>query len=242
MSSVIRWIETCVAFGRRHELSPARITGISVALTLHLLAFLLLMLPGSRADSTPDADEVVTTVQFVPKTGQAFRPAPPAPPPLPVKAPPKAPKAAAKAPPPPATPLVPDGEQPIETMHLTTMLADAEEMSSLDMIQPDSPPTEILSYRRSSPPTYPQAAIDDGEAGWVTLRVLVDIDGTPLIFVLVKTTATERLVEAAITAVKHWRFNPALKDGQPIPAWIEVPIGFFNENAPKQPVAMSQTP
>jgi len=235
--AVATWV---TAFARHHELSPARIAGTSVAMAVHVLALMVLMLPARQAEPSNDVEELVTTVQFIPISGERFRPVPPAPPP-PVKADPKPqpPKVkaqtAAIAPP---TPPIEEGTQPLETSHLTTMLASADEMSDLDLPQPDSPPTEILSYRNSNPPTYPPESIANGDAGWVTLRVLVDIDGSPLTFVLVKTTAPERLVEAAITAIKQWRFNPAVKGGQPVPAWIEVPIGFYHERA-AQPVAVA---
>ena len=63
------------------------------------------------------------------------------------------------------------------------------------------------------------------------MRVLVSEDGVPLDFVLDgRTTASRLLVDAAIAAIREWRFNPAMKGGEPVRAWIEVPIGFFAQS------------
>lgn len=216
----------------RNPISPIRIAGYSAALALHVAAVIFISLPAAgRTDHFPEA-ESVTQVAFIPVVGRNFRPAPPAPPPPPLPAPkPKPPKAKALASKPVPEPLVPDAQLAVQATHLVTVL-DEQEEAGLDLPQPDTPPSEILSYRSSNPPVYPPEAIAAGDAGWVTLRVLVDIDGAPLTFVLAKSTATDRLVDAAIAAVKQWRFNPAMKDGQPVAAWIEVPIGFYNQRQP----------
>lgn len=96
---------------------------------------------------------------------------------------------------------------------------------------PDTPPTERLAYRHSNPPHYPPEARRAGDSGWVWVRVLISEDGVPLDFVLDgRTTASRLLVDAAIAAIREWRFNPAMKGGEPVRAWIEVPIGFFAQS------------
>lgn len=213
----------------RHEVSPVRIAGYTTAISLHAVALLLLTLPGGDRQLFYPEAEAVTQIRFIPTLGKAFRPVPPAPPPAPVQTPtPRKSKASAATPTPP-TPVVEVAEVPVESTHLVTVLEEEDAASAMDLPQPDSPPSEILSFRSSNPPVYPPEAIAAGDAGWVTLRVLIDVDGTPLTFILASSTATERLVEAAIAAVKQWRFNPAMKDGQPVPAWIDVPIGFYNQ-------------
>ena len=120
----------------------------------------------------------------------------------------------------------------VASKHLTTsLLANPDELASLDLGEVDSAPSEILSYRQTHAPRYPPEAIANGDAGWVKLKVLIDADGNPLTFVLIDATATMALVEAAIEAIRQWRFNPAQREGRPVPAWMEVPIGFFHERA-----------
>ena len=33
--------------------------------------------------------------------------------------------------------------------------------------------------------------------------------------------------EAALASVKQWRFAPAMKDGKPVPYWVELPMPFI---------------
>lgn len=196
-------------------LSLTRIAGTSLALTLHVAAGLFMALPRADRDPVVVAQEVTMVVEFIPAQGSVpvLMPPPPPPPKLKVV---RAPKAASVAPP------VERGTDPLAA------LLTPEELATLDVPTPDSPPTEILSYRVSHQPTFPAESRIAGHSGWVTLRVLVDPEGFPTAFVLVANTATDQLVVAAIEAIKQWRFNPATKDGVPVPAWVEVPIGFYN--------------
>ena len=59
----------------------------------------------------------------------------------------------------------------------------------------------------------------------VTLRVLVSSSGAPTEVVVVK-SARGHLTEAAVTAVRSWRFAPAIKGGRPVEEWTVVEIPF----------------
>jgi len=204
---------------------------MSVTMAAHGFAFLFFLLPSGQG-STPTHDEdVVTQVVFIPDQGATFIESIPVAPPQPV-APRKEATAQKTAPvtekaPENPSPVQEVGEEPMESKMLT-MVANEEEMSALDLPAPEHPPTEILSYRKAYQPVYPPEARLAGDSGWVTLRVLIDAEGQPLTFIVVNSTATDRLIEAAINAVKQWRFNPATSKGQQVAAWIEVPIGFWN--------------
>lgn len=92
----------------------------------------------------------------------------------------------------------------------------------------DSSPSEIASYRRMFPPQYPMEAMRDGVNGKVVLRMQIDERGLPLtaeVHSLVPETAT-MLADAAIAAAMRWRFNPAIKDGQPRGGYVMVPVVF----------------
>lgn len=65
-----------------------------------------------------------------------------------------------------------------------------------------------------------------GEQGKVVLRVLVSAVGDPAKVEVRTSSGSEVLDEAALDAVKHWRFVPARKGEQPVEAWVLVPITF----------------
>ena len=64
------------------------------------------------------------------------------------------------------------------------------------------------------------------EEGEVILRVLVDVNGDPTQIEVEKSSRSRLLDRAAIDAVRNWKFNPGLKNGQPVAGWVLVPISF----------------
>lgn len=86
--------------------------------------------------------------------------------------------------------------------------------------------SEDPSYRQNRPPKYPGKAARAGDEGEVVLRVLVGPDGAPLKVEIEKSSRSRDLDRAAIEAVKTWRFNPAMKNGQAVQDWVLVPINF----------------
>jgi protein TonB len=80
------------------------------------------------------------------------------------------------------------------------------------------------------PPIYPQSALRRGDQGSVMLRVNVSAKGTPTEVDLAGTSGHPSLDDAAITAVRQWRFNPATQAGAPVAAVAEVPVRFRLEN------------
>ena len=79
----------------------------------------------------------------------------------------------------------------------------------------------------SSPaPRYPRAAQRRGESGTVLLRVHVGADGRPVAVDLVQSSHSRDLDRAAAEAVRRWRFRPALRDGQPVPGIVQIPVTF----------------
>lgn len=83
------------------------------------------------------------------------------------------------------------------------------------------------SYSASNlKPTYPTMSKRLGEQGTVVLRVLVKADGTAGAVEVKSTSSFPRLDQAAMEAVKTWRFHPATSDGKAIDEWYQVPIPF----------------
>lgn len=65
-------------------------------------------------------------------------------------------------------------------------------------------------------PVYPLNARKLGETGKVRLRVELDETGRMVASEVAQSSGFVRLDEAAIAAVKSWRCQPAVRDGQPL--------------------------
>jgi TonB family protein len=73
-------------------------------------------------------------------------------------------------------------------------------------------------------PEYPKKAREKRVEGVVRLRVVVGKDGTLHGFTVV--TGDPLLTEAAIKAVRHWRYTPTLLDGQPVEVSTTIDVTF----------------
>jgi len=71
----------------------------------------------------------------------------------------------------------------------------------------------------------PQLRIEATE-GRVTVRLLVGASGGVERVEVSVSSGAETLDQAAIAAVRAWRFAPATRDGEAIDAWVMVPIRF----------------
>lgn len=80
-------------------------------------------------------------------------------------------------------------------------------------------------------PTYPSASRRAGEEGTVRLKVLVDEKGRPRDVAVASSSGFARLDQAAMEAVRKWRFEAATDGVNPISAWTQVAITFRLTNA-----------
>jgi protein TonB len=76
------------------------------------------------------------------------------------------------------------------------------------------------------PPIYPPRCLRMGIEGTVRVRVLVGEDGRPQEVTVGKSSGDAALDEAALEAVRYWRFEAARRNGLPVRAWAVVPIEF----------------
>jgi protein TonB len=60
----------------------------------------------------------------------------------------------------------------------------------------------------------------------VLLRVQILADGSAGSVSVAKTSGFESLDEAALAAVRRWKFVPAKRDGNPVESVVNVPINF----------------
>lgn len=92
------------------------------------------------------------------------------------------------------------------------------------------PPRYNAAYLSNPPPAYPLSARRRGIEGTVLVRAEVAAGGECLRAELKKSSGAEVLDQAALEAVKKWRFVPAKRGSQAVVAWVEVPITFKLEN------------
>lgn len=81
-------------------------------------------------------------------------------------------------------------------------------------------------YLDNPTPAYPALSRKLREEGRVLLRVRVDAAGHPAQVVMHATSGFSRLDERAAETVRRWKFQPARQGGQPVEAWVIVPILF----------------
>jgi protein TonB len=91
---------------------------------------------------------------------------------------------------------------------------------------PIVPPRPLSAAAANPKPDYPAVARNRGIQGHVILRVDVSATGLPLEVTVTSTSGHAILDEAAIKAVRRWRFNPATQSGVAIDASAYVPILF----------------
>ncbi len=95
---------------------------------------------------------------------------------------------------------------------------------------PDREPDFSAAYLNNPKPVYPLAARRMGWQGKVIVRVEVLMSGAAGEVSLYQSSGREALDNAALAAVKNWRFTPARVAGQLITKTFLVPIPFKLES------------
>jgi TonB family protein len=83
------------------------------------------------------------------------------------------------------------------------------------------PPIQLMSMA----PGYPDDGRMRGRSGDVKLAIIIEPDGR-VGRVMIAQSAWREIDEAAVIAVKEWRYLPAEVGGSPVASWIIVPIRF----------------
>jgi len=91
---------------------------------------------------------------------------------------------------------------------------------------PISPPRFDAGYLNNPAPAYPNMSRRLREVGVVQLRVRVSASGEPLEIQLAKSSGYARLDDSARAAVQKWKFQPAMRNGNALEAWVIVPVDF----------------
>lgn len=85
---------------------------------------------------------------------------------------------------------------------------------------PISPPTKLVHVN----PAYPPIALAAHKEGLVILEALIGEDG--IVREVRVLRAAPLFEEAAIAAVRQWRFSPTLLGGEPVPLVMTVTVSF----------------
>ena len=108
---------------------------------------------------------------------------------------------------------------------LDDLLGDAA--GSGDLVMPegavDSKPKPLAG---NPSPSYPARAAREGVTGAVVVSILIGPDGQVLRAKIKSASPPGVFEEAALDAVRRWRFEPALYNGQPIKIWTSQKVFF----------------
>ena len=75
-------------------------------------------------------------------------------------------------------------------------------------------------------PKYPASMLRAGVGGTVVVLAEVDAQGNPVNVSVVERSGERDLDRAALSAVKQWRFEPAMRNGKAIATSVKVPVDF----------------
>jgi periplasmic protein TonB len=115
---------------------------------------------------------------------------------------------------------------PIETEVVVPPSDTAPTAREVSPQPPAAASFQELQTRQRIDPTYPPASRRAGEEGTVRLRVLVDERGRPSDVQVAQGSGFSRLDDAAVAAVRRWRFEAARNGGSAVSAWTQVSVTF----------------
>nr|HDM59044.1 energy transducer TonB [Bacillota bacterium] len=95
-----------------------------------------------------------------------------------------------------------------------------------ELSEVDQPPRPLVKV----PPLYPLSARAKGIEGNVVLVFVVQADGSVSDIEVEESFPGKIFVDAALRAVRQWRFKPGTKDGQPVATRVRLPVRFQLED------------
>ena len=93
-----------------------------------------------------------------------------------------------------------------------------------------APPSREVEYLYNPPPDYPRRARRLGLEGEVVIRTRVLPNGESDELLLEQSSGHALLDQAAMEAVRKWRFRPARRGDEQIVSWVEIPVRFRLEH------------
>ncbi|MDP1539829.1 MAG: energy transducer TonB [Moraxellaceae bacterium] len=207
---------------------PANAIGLAVAVLLHATVF-----AGIYWQSTQVVPPQVASlsVRMLPAAAEVIQPQPVPKPPIPKPVVPEPKKAEVKrvktdAPAPVKAEPKPAEPKPEPVNEVVQASAAAANESAAALNSSVVAPRFDAAYLNNPSPAYPMQSRRLNEAGRVLLRVQVSETGNALQVQLHQSSGYSRLDQAALDAVKRWRFVPARRGDIAISEWVIVPITF----------------
>lgn len=231
----------------RSAARPSRTAGVVAAVTAaHALALWGMQHLGQRPPvTTPPRVVQAVLLPTSPEPASAPQPAPA---PAPVAAPRPTKRVVQRTPTPTPSPVptpapepttaAPSEPEPVATTansvaaSSSSTAATAAAAEAAAPAGPPAPPPKIelpsasAAYLNNPPPPYPALSRRLGEEGRVVVRVRIEPDGTASAAEIRVSSGYPRLDEAALTAVRQWRYIPGKRNGVPEAMWFLVPIQF----------------
>lgn len=198
---------------------------ISLLLVIGVHVGVLAAVVMSKPEMAP-VEVVQPTIQgvIVMAEPKAVPPPEPSPPPPPEKKPEPTPK-----PKPKPLPKAPPSERAVKAPEPEPTPPPPVETPAVETPAPAPtimPPRAEAGQRANPAPVYPTLSRRLREQGTVTLDILIRADGSVGEIKLKTSSGFKRLDDAAITAVKRWRYDPATQGGKAIDYWYELPLEF----------------
>ena len=107
--------------------------------------------------------------------------------------------------------------------HAKRMLAKTTQPATVPAMKFGDRGVALLSHPK---PAYPLPALRDREQGTVFVLAQVDVTGRVSDARVARRSGSSILDRAAMNEVRHWQFEPALHNGQPIVASVQVPVSY----------------
>lgn len=179
----------------------------------------------------------VVGVLVAPEPEPAPPPPKPVPPPKPEPKPVPTPKPVAKPTPKPTPKPEPVREVAQEPVQQAAPTPPAPPSAPVQQATPApeapapvTPPRTDAAHLNNPAPQYPALSRRLGEQGRVMLDVYILPDGSVGEIKLNRSSGFPRLDNAALQAVKTWKYVPAKRGDKPIPFWYVQPVSFVLNN------------
>ncbi len=216
-----------VSYGSRYgDRRPINLWAVSFAVILHIVLIAAVMHVRSEGSAARHDKLTVVDLSSPPPPPPPASSHPPAKQP-PVTAPPPRIAIPHAAPPMAVSPVVEPQPAPV------TFAAPAPAPPSVatapaapappSVVESGSLGTKMIS---GSPPRYPMESRRKREQGTVVLSLTLSVDGGVSVISVAQSSGFDRLDDAALRAVRKWRWAPTVRNGQPVMVRGQVEIPF----------------